>query len=139
MSTLKKADGSDYPVHVQEPIISESRRQVCKIRSSTSSQLQEYMDLFKASFKPKPKITPPSSKRSKSVSSPEKPKRNSIEEAMVELNKLKSTIPIEWTVSCREVRITRMYARVRVTRRLECKRNVRLEQAPVVFDVRTSK
>ncbi|PKI36110.1 hypothetical protein CRG98_043502 [Punica granatum] len=33
------------------------------------------------------------------------------------------------------VRITR----IRVTRRLECKRNVRLEQAPVVFDVRTSK
>ncbi|PKI41284.1 hypothetical protein CRG98_038305 [Punica granatum] len=37
---------------------------------------------------------------------------------------------------CREVR---MYAWVCVTRRLECKRNVRLEQAPVVSDVETSK
>ncbi|PKI70351.1 hypothetical protein CRG98_009231 [Punica granatum] len=32
-----------------------------------------------------------------------------------------------------------MYARVRVTRRLECKRNVCLEQAPVVSDVGTLK
>ncbi|OWM68057.1 hypothetical protein CDL15_Pgr017625 [Punica granatum] len=51
------------------------------------------MDLFKASFKQKPQSTPPSSKRSKSISNLEKPERNIIEKAMVELDKLKPTIP----------------------------------------------
>ncbi|OWM91476.1 hypothetical protein CDL15_Pgr017394 [Punica granatum] len=51
------------------------------------------MDLFKVSFKEKSQSTSPSSKRSKSVLSPEKPERNSFEEAMVEMDKLKPTIP----------------------------------------------
>ncbi|PKI68007.1 hypothetical protein CRG98_011603 [Punica granatum] len=83
-------DESDDPVQIQEPIIFESRHRVRKRPSSKSSKLQECMDLFKASFKQKPHSTPPSSKRNKSVSSPEK---NSIWEAMVELDKLKPTIP----------------------------------------------
>ncbi|PKI67313.1 hypothetical protein CRG98_012262 [Punica granatum] len=41
--------------------------------------------------------------------------------------------------SCREVRITRIYAQVGVTHRLEYKRNVRFEKTPVVSDVGTSK
>ncbi|OWM70494.1 hypothetical protein CDL15_Pgr011970 [Punica granatum] len=43
--------------------------------------------------KPQPQNTPPSAKRSKSVTSPKKPEKNSIEEALEELAKLKSTIP----------------------------------------------
>ncbi|PKI51000.1 hypothetical protein CRG98_028627 [Punica granatum] len=50
-----------------------------------------------------------------------------------------SDVGISKAASCREVRITHMYARVCVTRRLEYKCNVRLEQAPVVSDVGTSK
>ncbi|OWM68497.1 hypothetical protein CDL15_Pgr023462 [Punica granatum] len=87
---------SDDRVHVvEEPIICESRRRVHKRHFSTNSQLQECMDLFKASFKPKPKTTPPESKRSKSVFSPEKLEKNSIDEAMAELNQLKPTISID--------------------------------------------
>ncbi|OWM75153.1 hypothetical protein CDL15_Pgr012639 [Punica granatum] len=53
------------------------------------------MNLFEASFKPKLETTPPESKSSKLIYSPEKPEKNSIEEAMAELNKLKLTIPID--------------------------------------------
>ncbi|OWM84635.1 hypothetical protein CDL15_Pgr027422 [Punica granatum] len=55
--------------------------------------MQECMDIFRESFTKKPQETPPSAKRSKSVSSPEKPEKNSIEEALDELAKLESRIP----------------------------------------------
>ncbi|XP_031402634.1 uncharacterized protein LOC116212204 [Punica granatum] len=77
------SDESDDPVHVvEEPIISESRRGVHERQSSRSSQLQECMELFKASFE----------SRSESVSNKE---RHSIEAAMADLNELKSTVSMK--------------------------------------------
>ncbi|OWM64895.1 hypothetical protein CDL15_Pgr028612 [Punica granatum] len=55
--------------------------------------MQVCMDIFRESFTKKPQETPPSAKRSKSVSSPEKPEKNSIEETLEELAKFKSRIP----------------------------------------------
>ncbi|OWM76765.1 hypothetical protein CDL15_Pgr004977 [Punica granatum] len=86
-------DESDEPVHVAEPILTESRRRVRKRSLSKSSQMQECIDLFRESFTKKSQKTPPSPKRSKSVSSPEKPKKNSIVEALEELAKFKTRIP----------------------------------------------
>ncbi|OWM68273.1 hypothetical protein CDL15_Pgr004755 [Punica granatum] len=65
--------------------------------SSTTSQLQECIDLFKSSLNRKKKeSTPPKSKRKKkSVSSREKPVKSSIEEAMIVLNDIKDTISID--------------------------------------------
>ncbi|PKI41633.1 hypothetical protein CRG98_037940 [Punica granatum] len=50
------------------------------------------MDIFMESFTKKPQETPPSAKRGKSVSSLEKPEKNSIKEALEELVKLESRI-----------------------------------------------
>ncbi|XP_031375439.1 uncharacterized protein LOC116189841 [Punica granatum] len=87
------SDESDDLVHVAEPIITESRRRVPKRGLSKSSQIQECMDLFRESYtKQQPHKTPPLAKRSKSVSSPEKPEKNSIDEGLEELAKLKSRI-----------------------------------------------
>ncbi|PKI46646.1 hypothetical protein CRG98_032988 [Punica granatum] len=83
---------SDEPVHVAEAILFESRRRVPKRSQSKSSQMQECVDLFRESFTKKSQKSPPSAKRSKSISSPEKPEKNSIEEAMVELTKFKTRI-----------------------------------------------
>ncbi|OWM66126.1 hypothetical protein CDL15_Pgr015553 [Punica granatum] len=55
--------------------------------------MQECMDIFRESFTKNSQDTPPSAKKSKSVSSPEKPEKNSIEEALNELAKLESRIP----------------------------------------------
>ncbi|OWM75528.1 hypothetical protein CDL15_Pgr021692 [Punica granatum] len=55
--------------------------------------MQECVDIFRESFTKKPQDNPPSAKRSKSVSSPEKPENNSIEEALEESAKLESRIP----------------------------------------------
>ncbi|PKI71869.1 hypothetical protein CRG98_007728 [Punica granatum] len=87
------SDGSDDPVHVAEPILTESRRRVPKRSQSKSSQMQECMDIFRESFTKNQQDTPLSAKKSKSVSSPEKPEKNSIEEALNELAKLESRIP----------------------------------------------
>ncbi|OWM81389.1 hypothetical protein CDL15_Pgr007427 [Punica granatum] len=87
------SDESDDPAHVAEPILTESRRRVPKRSQSRSSQMQECMNIFRESFTKNPQDTPPSVKRSKSVSSPDKPKKNSIEEALDELAKLESRIP----------------------------------------------
>ncbi|OWM78243.1 hypothetical protein CDL15_Pgr015062 [Punica granatum] len=84
---------SDDPVNVQEPIISESRRRVPKRASSERSIMQECMELCRDSFNKNAPETPSSSKRSKSVSSPEKPEKNSVNEAMLELKKLKEKVP----------------------------------------------
>ncbi|OWM78048.1 hypothetical protein CDL15_Pgr018617 [Punica granatum] len=55
--------------------------------------MQECMDLFRESYmKQQPQKTLLSAKRSKSVSSPEKPEKNNIDEAFDELAKLKSRI-----------------------------------------------
>ncbi|OWM72365.1 hypothetical protein CDL15_Pgr018250 [Punica granatum] len=90
----KGSDESDDLVHVVEPMITESRRRVLKRRLSKTSQMQECMDLFRESYtKQQPQKTPPLIKRSKSVTSPEKLEKNSIEEALEELVKLKSRIP----------------------------------------------
>ncbi|OWM77931.1 hypothetical protein CDL15_Pgr018500 [Punica granatum] len=88
----KGSDESNDPVHVAEPILTESRRQVPKRSQSKSSQMQECMDIFRESFTKNQQDTPPSAKKSKSVSSPEKPEKNSIEEALNELAKLESRI-----------------------------------------------
>ncbi|OWM67136.1 hypothetical protein CDL15_Pgr000588 [Punica granatum] len=87
------SDESDDPFNVQEPIISESRRRVPKRASSKRSMMQECMELFRYSFNKNAPETPSASKRSKSVSSPEKPEKNSINEAMLELKKLKEKVP----------------------------------------------
>ncbi|PKI38227.1 hypothetical protein CRG98_041382 [Punica granatum] len=88
------SDESDDLVYVAEPMITESRRRVTKRCLSKSSHVQECMDLFRESYtKQQPQKTPPSVKRSKSVTSPEKPEKNSIEEALKELAKLKWRIP----------------------------------------------
>ncbi|PKI65519.1 hypothetical protein CRG98_014019 [Punica granatum] len=87
------SDESDDPVHVAEPILTESRRRVPKRSQSKSSQMQECMDIFRGSFTKNQQDTPPSAKKSKSVSSPEKLEKNSIEEALNELAKLESRIP----------------------------------------------
>ncbi|PKI69444.1 hypothetical protein CRG98_010147 [Punica granatum] len=48
----------------------------------------------------KKEFTPPESKRSKSVSSPEKPTKNNIDEAMVVLNDMKPTISLNEYLTC---------------------------------------
>ncbi|OWM86526.1 hypothetical protein CDL15_Pgr026418 [Punica granatum] len=87
------SDESDDPVHVAKPILTESRRRVPKRSQSKSSQMQECIDIFRESFTKNQQETPPSAKKSKSVLSPEKPEKNSIEEALNELAKLESRIP----------------------------------------------
>ncbi|OWM73758.1 hypothetical protein CDL15_Pgr026862 [Punica granatum] len=87
------SDESDDPVHVAEPILIESRRRVPKRSQSKSSQMQECMDIFRGNFTKNQQDTLPSAKKSKSVSSLEKPEKNSIEEALNELAKLESRIP----------------------------------------------
>ncbi|OWM67752.1 hypothetical protein CDL15_Pgr017449 [Punica granatum] len=87
------SDESDDPAHVAQPILTESRRRVPKRSQSKSSQMQECMDIFRESFTKNQQDTTPSAKKSKSVSSPEKPEKNSIEEALNELAKLESRIP----------------------------------------------
>ncbi|XP_031384161.1 uncharacterized protein LOC116197993 isoform X2 [Punica granatum] len=87
------SDESDDPAHVAQPILTESRRRVPKRSQSKSSQMQECMDIFRESFTKNQQDTTSSAKKSKSVSSPEKPEKNSIEEALNELAKLESRIP----------------------------------------------
>ncbi|OWM77463.1 hypothetical protein CDL15_Pgr016860 [Punica granatum] len=87
------SDESDDPAHIAEPILTESRCRVPKRSQNKSSQMQECMDIFKESFTKNPQDTLSSIKRSKSVSSPDKPEKNSIEEALDELAKLESRIP----------------------------------------------
>ncbi|XP_031394615.1 uncharacterized protein LOC116206026 [Punica granatum] len=87
------SDESDDPVNVADPILTECRRRVPKRSQSKSSQMQECMDIFRGSFTKNQQHTPQSAKKSKSVSSPEKPEKNSIEEALDELAKLESRIP----------------------------------------------
>ncbi|OWM75747.1 hypothetical protein CDL15_Pgr021912 [Punica granatum] len=86
------SDESDDPVNVQDPIISESRRRVPKRASSERSMIQECMELFRESFNKKASETPSASKRNKFVSSPEKSEKNRVEEAMLELEKLKEKV-----------------------------------------------
>ncbi|PKI64029.1 hypothetical protein CRG98_015561 [Punica granatum] len=87
------SDENDDPIHVAEPILIESQRRVPKRSQSKSSQMHKCMDIFRESFMKKPLETPPSAKRSKSVSSPEKHEKNSIEKALEELAKFKLRIP----------------------------------------------
>ncbi|OWM63492.1 hypothetical protein CDL15_Pgr026252 [Punica granatum] len=70
-------------------------KQFTELLHHTGVSWDEDTNTIKPHFKPKPKTTPPESKRSKSVSSSEKLEKNSIEEAMAELNQLKPTILIE--------------------------------------------
>ncbi|OWM86921.1 uncharacterized protein LOC116189307 [Punica granatum] len=97
---LEEGSGdSDDPVHeVDEPVVTASRRQVRKRSSNTDSLLQECIDLFKHSMNKKKKAkkcTPSKTKRSKSVTSPEKPAMHSIEAAMAVLNEMWGTISID--------------------------------------------
>ncbi|PKI72569.1 hypothetical protein CRG98_006946 [Punica granatum] len=55
--------------------------------------MQKCMELFKDSFNKNALETPSASKRSKSVSNPEKAEKNSVNEAMLELKKLKEKVP----------------------------------------------
>ncbi|OWM63782.1 hypothetical protein CDL15_Pgr006044 [Punica granatum] len=89
---------SDDPIdEAEEPVVTGSRRRVRKRGSNNKSQLQELIDLYKESKVKKDKAknsTPPESKKSKSVTSPEKPAQNSIGEAMVILNQMRGTISV---------------------------------------------
>ncbi|OWM70133.1 hypothetical protein CDL15_Pgr025983 [Punica granatum] len=90
---------SDDPIdEAEEPVVTRSRRCVRKRGSNNKSQLQELIDLYKESKVKKDKAkksTPPESKKSKSVTSPEKPAQNSIGEAMVILNQMRGTISVQ--------------------------------------------
>ncbi|PKI50803.1 hypothetical protein CRG98_028798 [Punica granatum] len=90
---------SDDSVHeVTEPVVTASRHQVHKRSSNADSRLQECLDMLKCNMSRREKernCTPPTSKRSKSVTSPEKLEKNNIEEAMVVLNKLRLELSIE--------------------------------------------
>ncbi|OWM82575.1 hypothetical protein CDL15_Pgr002150 [Punica granatum] len=55
--------------------------------------MHECMELFRDSFNKNGPETPSASKRSKSVSSPDKPEKDSVNEAMLELKKLKEKVP----------------------------------------------
>ncbi|OWM74587.1 hypothetical protein CDL15_Pgr005167 [Punica granatum] len=72
---------SDEPTHeAEEPVVTGSRRRVRKRGSNNKSQLQELIDLYKESKVKKDKAknsSPLESKKSKSVTSPEKPAHNS--------------------------------------------------------------
>ncbi|OWM74408.1 hypothetical protein CDL15_Pgr013312 [Punica granatum] len=48
------SDKSDDPVHIAEPILTESQRRVPKRALSKSSQMLECMDLFRENFTKKP-------------------------------------------------------------------------------------
>ncbi|XP_031390490.1 uncharacterized protein LOC116202992 [Punica granatum] len=75
-------DSDDPTDEAEEPVVTGSRRRVRKRGSNNKSQLQELIDLYKESKVKKDKAknsTPPESKKSKSVTSPEKPAQNSIE------------------------------------------------------------
>ncbi|PKI35896.1 hypothetical protein CRG98_043720 [Punica granatum] len=97
---LEEGSGnSDDPVHeVTEPVITASRHQV-RIRSSNAdSRLQECLDMLKCNMSRREKeriCTPSTSKRSKFVTSPEKPEKNNIKEVMAVLNKLRPELSIE--------------------------------------------
>ncbi|OWM80269.1 hypothetical protein CDL15_Pgr019549 [Punica granatum] len=69
-------DSDDPTDEAEEPVVTGSRRRVRKRGSNNKSQLQELIDLYKESKVKKDKAknsTPPESKKSKSVTSPEKP------------------------------------------------------------------
>ncbi|OWM86528.1 hypothetical protein CDL15_Pgr026420 [Punica granatum] len=93
INIVECSDESDDPVNVEDPIISESRRRVSKRASSEKSIMHECMELFRDSFNKNGLETPSASKRSKSVSSPDKPEKDSVNEAMLELKKLKEKVP----------------------------------------------
>ncbi|XP_031388634.1 uncharacterized protein LOC116201512 [Punica granatum] len=93
VNIVECSDESDDPVNVEDPIISESRRRVSKRASSEKSIIHECMELFRDSFNKNGLETPSASKRSKSVSSPDKPEKDSVNEAMLELKKLKEKVP----------------------------------------------
>ncbi|PKH70750.1 hypothetical protein CRG98_050062 [Punica granatum] len=90
---------SDDPVHeVFKPVVTASRRQVRRRSSNADSRLQECLDMLKCNMSRREEernCTPPTSKRSKSVMSPEKSEKNNIEEAMAILNKLRPELSIE--------------------------------------------
>ncbi|PKI40291.1 hypothetical protein CRG98_039316 [Punica granatum] len=86
---LEEGSGdSDDPVHeVTEPVVTVSRRQVRRRSYNADSRLQECLDMLKYNMSRREKernCTPPTSKRSKSATSPEKPAAGSIEESMAE-------------------------------------------------------
>ncbi|PKI48995.1 hypothetical protein CRG98_030582 [Punica granatum] len=77
-------DSDEAAREVDDPVITGSRRRVRKRGSNTNSQMQELIDLYWESVNKKEKgktSTHPESKKSKSVTSPEKPEKHSIEEA----------------------------------------------------------
>ncbi|OWM78587.1 hypothetical protein CDL15_Pgr002754 [Punica granatum] len=90
---------SDDPVHeVTEPVVTGSRRRVHKRSSTTESRLQECLDMLKCNLSNRDKdinCTPPETKKSKSVTSPDKPAKGSIEEAMDVLNKMRPSMSIK--------------------------------------------
>ncbi|OWM89461.1 uncharacterized protein LOC116199351 [Punica granatum] len=90
---------SDDPVNeVTEPVVTGSRRRVRKRSSTTGSRLQECLDMLKCNLSNRDKdihCTPPETKKSKSVTSPDKPAKGSIEEAMDVLNKMRPSMSIK--------------------------------------------
>ncbi|OWM86102.1 hypothetical protein CDL15_Pgr010926 [Punica granatum] len=90
---------SDDPVHeVTEPVVTGSRRRMRKRSSTTGSRLQECLEMLKCNFSNMDKdrnCTPLETKKSKSVTSPDKPTKGSIEEAMDVLNKMRPSMSIK--------------------------------------------
>ncbi|OWM74274.1 hypothetical protein CDL15_Pgr008588 [Punica granatum] len=87
-------DSDDLAREFDDLVITRSRC-VRKRGSKTNSQLLELIDLYRESMIKKDKSkksTPPESKKSKSVTSLEKPEKHSIEEAVDVLNEMRGTI-----------------------------------------------
>ncbi|OWM84452.1 hypothetical protein CDL15_Pgr000892 [Punica granatum] len=92
------ADSDDSIHDVTEHVLTASRCHVRKRSFNTGSRLQECLDMLKCSLNRRENeknCTPLESKRSKSVTSPEKLAKNNIEEAMDVLNKLRPSMSIE--------------------------------------------
>ncbi|OWM63753.1 hypothetical protein CDL15_Pgr006015 [Punica granatum] len=88
-------DSDDPAREFDDPVVIGSRRRVRKRGSNTNSQLQDLIELYRESMTKKDKAkksTPPESKKSESVTSPEKPEKHNIEEAIDVLNEMQGTI-----------------------------------------------
>ncbi|XP_031378477.1 uncharacterized protein LOC116193873 [Punica granatum] len=88
-------DSDDAARELDDPVVTGSKRRVRKRGSNTNSQMQELIDLYRESMTKKDKAklsTSPESKKSKSVTNPEKPEKHSIEEAVDVFNEMWGTI-----------------------------------------------
>ncbi|PKI45720.1 hypothetical protein CRG98_033853 [Punica granatum] len=88
-------DSDDPAREFDDPVVTGSRRRIRKRGSNMNSQLQDLIELYRESMTKKDKAKksiPPESKKSKSVTSLEKPEKHNIEEAIDVLNEMRGTI-----------------------------------------------